>query len=159
MVQRRGRRPRPRPVDVDGRHHPRLQRHASTPFGREFRLGQQVSHAPARNSAAARSGIGRVRNHDLRHTYASLAHAAGASLVEVADLLGHRTLEMVRRYGHSYPQRLKDVADRVQLGVAREGPGVLRVSAKGKGQKVGPKRPEATRTAEESTEKNETISS
>jgi integrase len=44
--------------------------------------------------------IERFRFHDLRHTAASLAAQEGASLLQIADLLGHRTLAMVARYSH-----------------------------------------------------------
>jgi integrase len=40
------------------------------------------------------------RFHDLRHTTASYLAAQGASLLEIADTLGHRTLSMVKRYAH-----------------------------------------------------------
>jgi integrase len=40
------------------------------------------------------------RFHDLRHTTASYLAAQGASLLEIADTLGHKTLSMVRRYAH-----------------------------------------------------------
>jgi integrase len=40
------------------------------------------------------------RFHDLRHTCASYLASQGASLLEIADTLGHRTLSMVKRYAH-----------------------------------------------------------
>lgn len=40
------------------------------------------------------------RFHDLRHTCASYLASGGASLLEVADVLGHRTLRMTLRYMH-----------------------------------------------------------
>jgi integrase len=40
------------------------------------------------------------RFHDLRHTTASYLAAQGASLLEIADTLGHKTLSMVKRYSH-----------------------------------------------------------
>jgi integrase len=40
------------------------------------------------------------RWHDLRHTAASYLVMSGASLVEVAKILGHRTMAMVLRYAH-----------------------------------------------------------
>ena len=40
------------------------------------------------------------RFHDLRHTTASYLAANGASLLEIADTLGHKTLSMVKRYSH-----------------------------------------------------------
>lgn len=38
--------------------------------------------------------------HDLRHTFASWCLMSGASLGELAKLLGHKTLQMVQRYSH-----------------------------------------------------------
>ena len=38
--------------------------------------------------------------HDLRHTTASMLAAQGASLLEIADVLDHKTLAMVKRYSH-----------------------------------------------------------
>ena len=40
------------------------------------------------------------RFHDLRHTTASYLASQGASLLEIADTLGHRTLNMVKPYAH-----------------------------------------------------------
>jgi integrase len=40
------------------------------------------------------------RFHDLRHTCASYLASQGASLLEIADVLGHRTMSMVKRYSH-----------------------------------------------------------
>ncbi|QTI81456.1 tyrosine-type recombinase/integrase (plasmid) [Roseomonas marmotae] len=42
-----------------------------------------------------------VRVHDLRHTVGSLAHRAGLSVREIADLLGHRRLSTTDRYINS----------------------------------------------------------
>lgn len=38
--------------------------------------------------------------HDLRHTAASYLAMSGASLNEIAEILGHKTLSMVQRYAH-----------------------------------------------------------
>ena len=41
-----------------------------------------------------------MRLHDCRHLCASLLAANGASNVELAAQLGHKTLAMVKRYSH-----------------------------------------------------------
>jgi len=46
------------------------------------------------------AGIADFHFHDLRHTTASMLAAQGASLLEIADVLGHKTLAMVKRYSH-----------------------------------------------------------
>ena len=38
--------------------------------------------------------------HDLRHSAASYLAMNGASLNEIAEVLGHKTLAMVKRYAH-----------------------------------------------------------
>ena len=40
------------------------------------------------------------RFHDLRHTAASYMLGAGVSLGQLAEILGHKTLQMVMRYSH-----------------------------------------------------------
>lgn len=47
--------------------------------------------------------------HDLRHTFASRLRMKGAPLEDIADLLGHKSLTMTRRYAHFGPNRLHEV--------------------------------------------------
>jgi integrase len=51
-------------------------------------------------AALEATGIGDFHFHDLRHTTASMLAAQGCSLLEIADVLGHKTLAMVKRYSH-----------------------------------------------------------
>lgn len=46
------------------------------------------------------AGIEDFRFHDLRHSAASYLAMNGATLREIADVLGHKTLQMVQRYSH-----------------------------------------------------------
>jgi len=46
------------------------------------------------------SQIEDFRWHDLRHSAASYLAMNGASLAEMAEVLGHKTLQMVKRYAH-----------------------------------------------------------
>lgn len=46
------------------------------------------------------AGIHNFRLHDCRHSCASYLAMSGASLAEIAEVLGHRTLQMVKRYAH-----------------------------------------------------------
>lgn len=48
--------------------------------------------------AVERSGVGHVRPHDLRHTYASWLLQGGVSLAEVGKLMGHVSPRTTERY-------------------------------------------------------------
>lgn len=50
--------------------------------------------------ALKRAQILNFRFHDLRHSAASYLVMNGATLVEIAEILGHKTLAMVKRYAH-----------------------------------------------------------
>jgi len=50
--------------------------------------------------AVVRAEIDDFRFHDLRHSAASYLAMNGASLAEIAAVLGHKTLSMVQRYSH-----------------------------------------------------------
>jgi Site-specific recombinase XerD len=59
------------------------------------------------------AGIEGFHWHDLRHTFASYAAMNGASLPELAALLGHKTLAMVQRYAHLSPAHTATLAEKV----------------------------------------------
>ena len=61
--------------------------------------------------ALAVAGIRDFRWHDLRHTGASYLAMHGASPAELSEVLGHKTLQMVKRYTHlSLPHTIGVVA-------------------------------------------------
>jgi integrase len=67
--------------------------------------------------AMNRAGISNFRWHDLRHSAASYLAKSGANSVEIATLLGHRTLGMVRRYAHLANHHTRSLVDRVMGSV------------------------------------------
>ena len=52
------------------------------------------------------------RFHDLRHTCASNLAMNGATTAEIAAVLGHKTLAMVKRYSHLSDEHVRDVVER-----------------------------------------------
>jgi len=52
------------------------------------------------------------RFHDCRHDFASRLAESGATLAELAEALGHRTLAMVKRYSHLTEGHVADVTRR-----------------------------------------------
>lgn len=53
------------------------------------------------------------RFHDLRHSAASYLAMSGATLAEIAEVLGHKTLQMVKRYSHLTEQHTSKVVARM----------------------------------------------
>jgi len=51
-------------------------------------------------TALKRAEIEDFRFHDLRHSAASYLAMNGATMAEIAEVLGHKTLQMVKRYAH-----------------------------------------------------------
>jgi integrase len=51
-------------------------------------------------AALKKADIRDFRFHDLRHSAASYLAMNGASLAEIAEVMGHKTLQMVKRYAH-----------------------------------------------------------
>jgi integrase len=64
-------------------------------------------------NALKRAEVENFRWHDLRHTAASYLAMNGASLAEIAEVLGHKTLAMVRRYAHLSEAHTAGVVERM----------------------------------------------
>jgi integrase len=69
-------------------------------FPGKFRRDQPYAIEEAWRRAMKNARIENFTFHDLRHTHASYLAQSGASLLEIADSLGHRTMAMVKRYSH-----------------------------------------------------------
>ena len=66
----------------------------------------------------ARAGLKDVRIHDLRHTFASTAVAAGQGLPMIGKLLGHTQVQTTARYAHLAADPVKNAADQVAGNIA-----------------------------------------
>lgn len=64
-------------------------------------------------AAVAQAKIKDFRFHDLRHSAASYLAMNGATLAEIAEILGHKTLVMVKRYSHLSEQHTSNVVARM----------------------------------------------
>jgi integrase len=62
-------------------------------------------------NALKEAKIENFRFHDLRHTTASYLAMNGASMGEIADILGHKTLQMVKRYSHLSDEHKRGVVE------------------------------------------------
>jgi integrase len=96
-------------------------REASSPYvfpgARPRRAGNERGHYQGLNkvwfAVRARAGLGDVRLHDLRHTAASIAAGAGASLPVIARILGHADVKTTQRYAHLTDAPVRRVAEQV----------------------------------------------
>jgi integrase len=59
------------------------------------------------------AGIKDFHWHDLRHTFASRLRQSGVPLGTIAELLGHKTLAMTRRYAHLSIANLHEAVSRI----------------------------------------------
>jgi integrase len=72
--------------------------------------------------AAAEAGVPGFVPHELWHTAASLAIAAGATVKSVQRMLGHASATLtLDRYGHLFPDELDGVASRLDEAARRAG--------------------------------------
>jgi integrase len=69
-------------------------------FASARRREQAFTFEPAFHDALATAKIRGVTVHTLRHSCASMLAQSGATLLEIADLLGHRQLQVTKRYSH-----------------------------------------------------------
>jgi integrase len=67
--------------------------------------------------ALKRAGITNFRFHDCRHCAASYLAMNGASLAEIAEVLGHKTLAMVKRYAHLSEAHTAGVVARMNAAI------------------------------------------
>jgi integrase len=65
------------------------------------------------DTARQRAGLGHVRIHDLRHSFASFLVNAGCSLYEVQEILGHADSRTTTRYAHLSRERLNKAVESV----------------------------------------------
>jgi integrase len=63
--------------------------------------------------AVKASGIAPCRFHDLRHSFASYMAMSGASLRDLAEVLGHKKLQNTMQYSHLLPSHTASMVERM----------------------------------------------
>ena len=69
-------------------------------FNSQIKTGKPYEFYKLWKRALEQAEIEDFRFHDLRHTTASYLAQSGASLLEIADVLGHKQIQMTKRYAH-----------------------------------------------------------
>ncbi len=81
-----------------------LQRFVGAPaalvFGSPRDPARPFTFEPRFKDALQVAKVRDFRFHDLRHSCASMLARSGATLLEIGDVLGHRQMQMTKRYSH-----------------------------------------------------------
>ena len=73
-----------------------------------------MPHRPPDTETIAAAKLPRIRLHDLRHTHASLALAAGINPKVISERLGHATVSItLDTYSHAIPALQEEAAERI----------------------------------------------
>lgn len=70
-----------------------------------------LHHEMDRGSKLA--GVKRIRIHDLRHSHVSLLIKQGFSAVDIANRVGHESIDITYKYAHMFPSTQTEIANRL----------------------------------------------
>ena len=87
-------------------------------FAGKYRTTQPASIDTVWQTALRDARIENFRFHDLRHSCASYLAQSGASLLEIADVLGHQSIDVTKRYSHLTVDTKRELVTRVLGGIA-----------------------------------------
>ena len=80
----------------------------------------QIDIRKSWTKACQKAGLSNLRMHDLRHCFATFASKAGASNMELLTAMGHRTLQMLKRYCHMDSMHTKRFSEHVDQFIMEE---------------------------------------
>ncbi len=71
--------------------------------------------------AVKRAGLEDVTFHTLRHTFCSLLAMRGVPIPTIAELAGHKTIQITMRYSHLAPEHKRRAIEKLEgLGLRGE---------------------------------------
>ncbi len=82
--------------------------------------------------ARAKTGLGEVRVHDLRHTFGMRLRAAGVSLEDRQDLLGHKSGRITTHYSAAELGSLLSAVEKIAEPIFQESPNLILIRERGK---------------------------
>lgn len=83
------------------------------------KLGKPMYITKAWEKVLRIADIKDFRMHDLRHSCASYLAMNGATVIDIATILGHKTLSMVQRYSHLNTGHITNVLNRMNDAVLK----------------------------------------
>jgi len=89
------------------------QQDSSLIFNSEINPNKAFCFNKQWKKALALAKVDNFRFHDLRHTTASYLAMSGASLIEIADVLGHKQISVTQRYAHLCIDHKQKLIDKV----------------------------------------------
>ena len=84
------------------------------------RLLKHIEIARSWCKAVAEAELEDFRFHDLRHSAASYLAMSGATLMELSEVLGHKSLQMTKRYSHLAENHTRQIVERMNKSIFRE---------------------------------------
>lgn len=89
------------------------------PTDRIFPISKSYLHHEM-DRGAAKSGVKRIRIHDLRHSAVSLLISMGFTAVAIGNRVGHESQDITYRYAHMFPSEQTHMADMLNEAFAGE---------------------------------------
>ena len=59
------------------------------------------------------SNIDKIRLHDLRHSFGTIANTASVDFLQTGELMGHQSLSMMKRYQHIEDKTSKENIEKI----------------------------------------------
>lgn len=81
---------------------------------RLFQISKSYLHHEMDRGAKA-SGVKRIRVHDLRHSHVSLLINIGFTAVDIAERVGHESIDITYRYAHLFPTKQTEMAEKLEI--------------------------------------------
>lgn len=88
-------------------------------FNSEIKTDRPMCFTKLWRRALEQANIQDFRFHDLRHTTASYLAQNGASLLEIAEVLGHKQIQVTKRYAHLCIDHKAKLVNRVLGDIAK----------------------------------------
>ncbi len=96
------------------------QLYSAEPDSRIFPITKHyLKHEMDRGSK--KTGVKRIRIHDIRHSHISLLIDMGFTALAIADRVGHESIDITYRYAHLFPSRQTDMANKLNLEKIQKG--------------------------------------